>query len=689
MLIAWNFFDSLAEGLTGLLLMLDGIVYWIISLLFGMFEELAKFEFLTQDTYQEIVNRFLVVLGVVMLFYLAYALLKALVNPDELKNSSKIVTNLVISLILLNIVPVIFNYSYELQNIIIDENVVGKIVLGNGTDNIASVGKRTAMQFLEAFLRPGKNAKIDGYDNWEHLKACILDNQLKKEDGITDLCQGNEGFRHITLTSQSIVSGDTEYIFIISTICGAFLVYVIASFCLDLGIRVVKLAFYQIISPIPIMMRIIPEKKSVFDNWVKATLATYLEVFIRLFVMYLISFLFTIIPDIMSSFNEGDLNIFGTIVVLMGLFAFAKQAPKLIGDVMGLDAGNLKLGIKDKLNANNYLGENIASGAIGAATGFLGGGWAAKVNGGNFMKGALAGGANGAKGKGNQFGKQRQAIYSLGGGKGKAGLFGGRSYFDARANEVQENAKKNMKDAYKSTHKKNIAKFERSNQFQEYMQNYNNTQINTAQGMVNEAQRSYDENKNIREKFENSAEYNGIMTRYYNQAKSEADVQMRQRMHEYSTTPEGRAKFQKDREDLISALQRKYTYQELKANNEKGLSSNAGKEYIEAMQNVNQLDNQLKSAQQNLDAVRSDNISAYEETKKYFMEGAGNKTKDGKAYEASVDYLNKLDEEKRIKDFLKTEEGQRAVATQKEAMKALEDENKKKGNSSKTSDDKK
>lgn len=359
MLIAWNFFDSLAEGLTGLVLMLDGLVYWLISLLFGMFEELAKFEFLTQDTYQEIVNRFLVVLGVVMLFYLAYALLKALVNPDELKSSGKIVTNLVISLILLNVVPVIFNYSYELQNIIIDENVVGKVVLGNGNDNIASVGKSTAMTFLEAFLRPSENAKIEGYDNWEHLKACILDNQSEDYE-----CQGNEGFRHITLTANSITSGDTEYMFIISTICGAFLVYVIASFCLDLGIRVIKLAFYQIISPIPIMMRIIPEKKSVFDNWVKATLATYLEVFIRLFVMYLIAFLFTIIPDIMSGFNngKGDLSIFGTIIVLMGLFAFAKQAPKLIGDVMGLDAGNLKLGIKDKLATG---GAFTAGAAIG------------------------------------------------------------------------------------------------------------------------------------------------------------------------------------------------------------------------------------------------------------------------------------------------------------------------------------
>ena len=91
------------------------------------------------------------------------------------------------------------------------------------------------------------------------------------------------------------------------------------------------------------MMRVIPEKKSVFDNWLKATFATYLEVFIRIFIMYLIAFLCSKILN--QGIDLTDLGLIGKIVVIMGIFAFAKQAPKLIGDVMGVDSGNIKLGV--------------------------------------------------------------------------------------------------------------------------------------------------------------------------------------------------------------------------------------------------------------------------------------------------------------------------------------------------------
>lgn len=47
---------------------------------------------------------------------------------------------------------------------------------------------------------------------------------------------------------------------------------------------------------------------------------------------------------------------FEKVVLVMGLFAFAKQAPKLIGDVLGIDSGNMKLGIGGKLAAGGLLG---------------------------------------------------------------------------------------------------------------------------------------------------------------------------------------------------------------------------------------------------------------------------------------------------------------------------------------------
>lgn len=444
------------------------------------------------------------------------------------------------------------------------------------------------------------------------------------------------------------------------------------------------------------------------------------------FVIYLIDLI--IESGLKLNSTSGNIGTLGLVFIILGLFAFAKQAPKLIGDVIGIDAGNLKLGIKDKLS-NNYLGGKALVGAAGVATGlatgFLGGALSAKMNGGSFIKGGLAGGVNGSKGRGNQFGKQRQAIYSMSGGKGKAGFFGGRSFFDTQLNNIQENAKKDMKDAYKAGQQKNIDRFENSKDFQDYMKTYKNNQVSDAKDAVIEAERLYnaqvrdaqnkvdnaknliDENRKIRSNFENSAEYNGIMASYYNQAALEADKQMRQTMHEYSATPEGRAKFQSDRETLIRALQNQYAYQYLSNNADMGISSEAGQKYIEAINKSKELDgnlvnaykelakvqydseNLVEEAEQHLTEVKRDNETSYEEARKYFTTGDGSKTKASKTYKSSVEYIDKAQQEKEIKEYLKSDAGQRAVATQKEALKAIDEENKKKGGAAKSDNNKK
>lgn len=66
----------------------------------------------------------------------------------------------------------------------------------------------------------------------------------------------------------------------------------------------------------------------------------------------------------------------------MGLFAFAKEAPKLISDVIGVDSGKMKLGIGGKLAAGGLLG----------AAAFLGGGVRSGIN--NFTGGIKRAGAN-------------------------------------------------------------------------------------------------------------------------------------------------------------------------------------------------------------------------------------------------------------------------------------------------------
>lgn len=287
-ILATNIVDKALDifdyGLTGVLLFIDGIIYWFVSKLFSVFTSLASNEFISASVYAEIAERVQVIIGVVMLFFVATALLKSLVDPDNLnKNAGKIVKNCLVSLVLLGVVPVIFDYAFKLQNTIIEDHVIEKLLFGTeSTPSVEQIGNETALNVLSAFLYIPDDIEGEGGIYWRDVKQAIITGGY---------------FTDITIMIEPIKSsmGGTTYTPFVSGACGIFLIYTLLSFCIDLGIRVFKLAFYQIIAPIPILMYIIPAKKSVFDNWVKATLATYMEVFIRLFVMFVVVFLASII----------------------------------------------------------------------------------------------------------------------------------------------------------------------------------------------------------------------------------------------------------------------------------------------------------------------------------------------------------------------------------------------------------
>lgn len=88
-------------------------------------------------------------------------------------------------------------------------------------------------------------------------------------------------FNQINGFSEKIVDGELDYTVIISTICIGYFAIVLLNFTLDIGLRVIKLAFYQIIAPIPIFMSILPKNEDLLKNWIKIVMTTYAEVFVR------------------------------------------------------------------------------------------------------------------------------------------------------------------------------------------------------------------------------------------------------------------------------------------------------------------------------------------------------------------------------------------------------------------------
>lgn len=488
-------------GITGLFLLIDGIVYFVLANLFDIFNSLAKSQIFSNEFIDTVATKAYVIIGIFMLFVVAYSLLKALVNPDNVKDVGKIVKNIIISLILLSVVPLIFNYARELQKIIIEDNIIGNLILNEGDSvNFQQEGRNISLTMLETFLQVPEDATADGnYPLFALTPSVIasgtiwgiaykafsaitfLENMGEKptwKELTTAIRNGEYGnFLKIGLWGDTVASSDeATYIPIVSTICGAFLIYVLISFCLDLGVRVIKLGFYQIIAPIPILMLIVPNKKNVFDNWVKATVATYLEVFVRIFIMVLSVFIVSKIIDGTMIEVSSDIGLFGLIVLILGIFAFAKQAPKLISNVTGIDSGNLKLGIGGKLDASGPLGKAInyvGKGTFGALTGGLGGMYGAAINGASGGAGFLYGAINGWKGKKGQFNKQRQDVYSnVFDQKGSAGWFGGRGIIDS----TKEKGKDALKASYLESETAKVQKVENSAEFQRRVQEETNRQ---------------------------------------------------------------------------------------------------------------------------------------------------------------------------------------------------------------------
>ncbi len=442
--------DWLNDSFHKIMLLLDAIVYWAISVSYQLFMVLARERIFKEEFFSSFARRIYAILGVFMLFYLAYALLNALVDPEKLskgdKSVSKIAMNLVISLILLGLTPTIFNYAYDLQNYILSSNLIGALVLGTSTDDVnpendevSKYGRRLAFDVMNAFINPENyNVKFVDTYTWENYKSDVLEEgDFLNLPGLSGaIVYGRTQATGNTLEDFKNVFDDSKTIFVtyymfVSTAAGVFLLYMIFSFTLDLGVRVFKFAFCQLLAPIPIVMRALPGKKAQFDKWLKLTMTVYFEVFVRVGLMYLaIYFISSIKKNVNFTLITGD-NVIGKIafvILIMGIFAFAKQAPKMLSEMLGIDSGNIKLGITDKLKASGPIG-NVLNKGIGAVSGSLGGlstgifdkninTWAA------MRQGAAAGFKKG----GAQYGAQRTKTFESAYGYGvEQGIFGGRS----------------------------------------------------------------------------------------------------------------------------------------------------------------------------------------------------------------------------------------------------------------------
>ena len=136
----WNFLMAL---LSYIFLMIDSIVYTLVSKLYVLFLAISQFKIFDNNIMQEIINRTYIVVGVISLFIIAYALINAIINPENAgksdKTFSKVIKNFVFAIIGVAMVPTIFNWFYYFQKVILCNNTIPKLLLKMDSDTSTDI----------------------------------------------------------------------------------------------------------------------------------------------------------------------------------------------------------------------------------------------------------------------------------------------------------------------------------------------------------------------------------------------------------------------------------------------------------------------------------------------------------------------------------------------------------------------
>lgn len=484
-----------------LFLTIDTILLNLAIWIYTFFLEIANARIFNNDFYENLSNRFYVIIGVVALFIVAYSLLQIIINPDsKSENGVDVLKRVVIAIVMVAIVPAMFDFLYAFQSSVLSGNVINALFLGNSAlengekgytykayevDGVkyfkcddcdkANILECSESQRIVADSYIDEEGKVseDVFHKDENNKFCNADHSLEKDittfnsnfesqklianefgiqilssflyvspdynqDVVIDAgdyfpfsdvingplvtcissptmgavgitasiisagilssgvaiatavvfaeCTGLYGliglssneyqwsavYSNLYLTadystiipfSEAIVDGRMTYNWGISGMCLIFIVYVLVVFILDLGLRVVKMAFYQIIAPIPIFMSILPTSDKLLMNWLKLVMTTYAEVFIR---VALLAGTTLFLSNLNYEFLDS-IGAIGKLVIIMGIIAFVQKAPKLLGEVTGIKSEGMSLSIGKRLSENG--GSALGAGVLGAATG--------------------------------------------------------------------------------------------------------------------------------------------------------------------------------------------------------------------------------------------------------------------------------------------------------------------------------
>ena len=412
------------DTLRSILTFFDNLFFKLLQGVYQVFFNVSTAELFSNSLIREFYFRCQLVIGVFMLFKLSVTILEGIMDPakvtDKKTGAGKIISRIITSLVILALITpinipypsdkweeqvnnngILFGALYSLQERILSNNTIGKLILGTteAADNTDEQGKtlsESADDFAGQILRKFFRINVvpepeDGYDVEEGLdpeinadyRFCTFTEEEEKfykkasiEEllaSVNDTCgtdSSTPGIVDFVYKEGSKIIGKKVYYRYSYNILGGITALIISIililYTIDVAIRALKLAILRLIAPIPIISHMSISAKEgkgedAFSCWVRSLTSTYLELFIRLAIMYFVIFLVNdlSIQGIQIKTGLGWVGALSFIVIIIGMFLFARQAPRFIENSLGIKG------------AGGGIGATMAAAGLGT---FFGGG---------------------------------------------------------------------------------------------------------------------------------------------------------------------------------------------------------------------------------------------------------------------------------------------------------------------------
>lgn len=405
-------------------------VYGIIINLYDVFIALTKAKLLEIDVIEGIAQRVGLILGIVMFFMVSFSFIQMVLDPDKITDKEKGAVNIVKKVLLViamfGISPFIFDILQDIETAVIDDGIINRLLLPVGynvdSDNF---GRALSANLFTSFYNIKEGDEVEGDDDYEYCKTDyeqLQTNIVEYGDFSTDCAAAI--FTNDLDDGKQRVQFVMNFNYLLCLLVGIFVCYFFIMYTISIGMRVIQLAFLQMISPMAFIAYLSPKKDNMFSKWLKTYVMTFLDAFIRIAIISLGTFLISILMDSWRDINSSA-NGFGSvfwhsvadsngtvhsalyikIIMIMAILSFMKKAPELIKQLIPSTgaAGTLSYGFSAKDRAGLGFGKAVAAGAVG---GIAAGGFSAldryKTNKtlgnstGKAIKGALGGFAAGA-----------------------------------------------------------------------------------------------------------------------------------------------------------------------------------------------------------------------------------------------------------------------------------------------------